>query len=398
MPQPLQVLKSELRTELDRILNYWSNHTLDFDHGGFLGQIDHWNNVVPNAPKGIILNTRILWSFSAASNHLKTNEHQFICDRAYDYLKDYFKDPVHSGVFWELDYTGNPINTRKQIYAQAFAIYALSEYYIFSKNEDAKQWAIQLFEIIEKVAKDSLNGGYLEAFREDWLPIEDMRLSTKDLNASKTMNTHLHILEAYTRLSDIYENDQLKNSLKELVLLFQNRFLTAENHYDLFFDSNWSLLSSVISYGHDIETAWLVIEAAMRLNNQPLLKEVQETAIRVANTFLREAIDDDMGVINEKNVKTGQVDQDRHWWPQMEAIVGLSYVYGLTNDPKYIESALAIWKFTKKHLVDHVNGEWHFRVDKNGIPYTQEDKISMWKAPYHTTRACILLSTENPLG
>ncbi|MBO0321047.1 AGE family epimerase/isomerase [Muricauda sp. CAU 1633] len=398
MPQPLQVLQSELRTELDRILNYWSQNTLDFDHGGFWGRIDHRNKIVSNAPKGIILNTRILWSFSAASNHLKTNEYQFICDRAHEYLKDHFKDSIHSGVFWELDYTGNPINTRKQIYAQAFAIYALSEYYILSKNEEAKQWAIQLFEIIEKVAKDPLNGGYLEAFREDWSPIEDMRLSTKDMNASKTMNTHLHILEAYTRLSDIYENDQLKSSLKELVFLFQERFLTVENHYDLFFDTNWNLLSSVVSYGHDIETAWLVIEAVKRLKNNALLKEVQDTAIRVANTFLQEAIDDDMGVINEKNTKTGHVDQDRHWWPQMEAIVGLGYVYDVTNNAKYIETALSIWKFAKKHLIDHENGEWHFRVDKNGAPYTQEDKVSMWKAPYHTTRACISLSAENPFG
>ncbi len=266
-------LKSELRTELDRILYYWGNHTLDIEHGGFFGKIDFENNPIVNAPKGVILNTRILWSFSAASNHLKTKDYEHLCDRAYQYLKTYFKDNVHGGVFWELDCKGTPINTRKQIYAQAFTIYALSEYYIFSKNEEAKQWAVDIFMHIEKIAKDPIKKGYLEAFKEDWSPINDMRLSPKDMNAAKTMNTHLHVLEAYTRLSDIYDNDSLKNSLKDLVLLFQNTFLNTSKHYGLFFDSDWNLLSSSISYGHDIETAWLVIEAAKRLNNSTILKD-----------------------------------------------------------------------------------------------------------------------------
>ena len=393
MPEAQIELRSELKAELGRILDYWVNNTIDLVHGGFLGRIDHWNNNIVNSPKGIILNTRILWSFSAASNHLNTNDYAHLCDRAYQYLKTYFKDQVHKGVFWELDHRGSPINSRKQIYAQAFAIYALSEYYIFSKNEEAKQWAVELFGIIEEVAKDDLKEGYLEAFGEDWSPIGDMRLSTKDMNAAKTMNTHLHVLEAYTRLLDIYDSVDLKNSLNDLVLLLQNRFLNAENHYGLFFDADWNLLSTSISYGHDIETAWLVIEAAKRLQDDSLLKEVEGTAIHVADTFLLEAIDADMGVINEKNKKTGQVDHDRHWWPQMEAIIGLTYAYELTNDAKYMEATLSIWRFTKKYLLDHKNGEWHFRVDKMGNPYTTEDKVSMWKAPYHTTRGCILLNT-----
>ncbi|RDY61570.1 N-acylglucosamine 2-epimerase [Flagellimonas nanhaiensis] len=388
-------LKSELRAELDRILEYWANETIDREHDGFLGRIDHTNKVITKSPKGIILNTRILWSFSAASNYLGTDKYRAVCDRAYHYLKTNFKDSAQNGVFWELDYTGAPINGRKQIYAQAFAIYALSEYYTFSKDEDSKIWAIELFETIEKTAKDEMNGGYLEAFNEDWSPISDMRLSTKDMNAAKTMNTHLHILEAYTRLADIHNSDSLKKSLYDLVLLFQEKFLNKENHYELFFDLNWNLLSSTISYGHDIETAWLVIEATKRLGNNQLLDNVEQTAIKVADTFMKEAIASDGGVINEKNLKNGQVDTDRHWWPQLEAMVGLKYVYELTDNEKYISTSLSIWEFTKNHLIDHKNGEWHFRVDENGNPYTEEDKVSMWKAPYHSTRACIMLNTAS---
>ncbi|WP_225035121.1 AGE family epimerase/isomerase [Winogradskyella sp. SM1960] len=386
-------LKTECQNELIDIVNYWSKNTVDADHGGFLGQINHFNVPVPKANKGIILNTRILWSFSAASNHFNTQVYKAICDRAYHYLKAFFNDLTSKGVYWELDYLGNPINKRKQVYAQAFAIYALSEYYTFSKDEAAKNWAIELFDLIEKHAKCEQTG-YLDAFNDDWTPIEDMRLSEKDMNAEKTMNTHLHIMEAYTSLLKIYDNENLKASLKSLVNIFQNKFLNSNNHYDLFFDKNWNLLSNTISYGHDIETAWLVIEATKALNNDELLNEVKTTALKVANTFLNEAIDAEGGVINEKNLSTNHTDTDRHWWPQVEALVGLKYAYSINEDEKYNDNAIKIWEFTKKHIIDHNHGEWHFRVDKNGKPYTKEDKVSMWKAPYHTTRAFIILNED----
>ena len=392
MIESYKQLKVELNKELIQILSYWANNTLDLEFGGFLGQIDHYNSVIPKAPKGIILNTRILWSFSAASNHLKTNQHKVICDRAYTYLKDFFRDKEHKGVYWELDYKGNPINKRKQVYAQAFTIYALSEYYIFSKNEEAKNWAIELFEDLEKHANDKLNKGYFEAFNNDWSPIEDMRLSDKDMNASKTMNTHLHVLEAYTSLLKVYDIPQLKNALRLLVEVFLQHFLNDKNHYELFFDDQWNLLSNSVSYGHDIEAAWLLIDAVKLLNDGELLNQVNTTALRVADTFLEEGIDNDGAVINEKNLATNHIDSDRHWWPQVEALIGLNYAYNLNNDQKYITNSLKIWDFTKRNLIDYENGEWFFRVDKNGNVYTQEDKVSMWKAPYHTSRACMILN------
>lgn len=385
-------LKSELNSELNNILNYWAKNTIDYKHGGFVGKINHYNQVVPQASKGIILNTRILWSFSAASNHLKTNNYKVICNRAFHYLETYFNDETYKGVFWELDYKGNPINKRKQVYAQAFTIYALSEYYLFTKNEEAKNWAIEIFNLLEKHAKDDVNIGYFEAFNEDWSSIEDMRLSDKDMNASKTMNTHLHVLEAYTTLLKIYDNEQLRNSLKILVEVFFEKFLNAENHYDLFFDDQWNLLSNTISYGHDIETAWLVIEAAKALNDEVLLNQANTVALKVASTFLNEGIDNDGAVLNEKNLSTNHVDTDKHWWPQAEALIGLKYAYDLSPNETYINSSLKIWEYTKTYIIDHKNGEWFFRVDKNGSVYTEEDKVSMWKAPYHTSRACIILN------
>ncbi len=387
-------LKSELYDELKRILNYWSTNTLDHTYGGFIGRIDAENNAIPSASKGIILNTRILWSFSAASNYLKTKEFLSVCNRSYAYLKRFFNDETFGGVFWELDCKGEAINKRKQVYAQSFAIYALSEYYVFTKDEEAKKWAIKLFELIEKHAKDKEKNGYIEAFNQDWSSIQDMRLSNKDMNAEKTMNTHLHILEAYTRLLNIYDSEELRNALRNLIGLIQEKFLDKTYRYNLFFDKDWNLQSKIVSYGHDIETAWLVIEAAKAIEDKDLIEKTEQTAIKVAEAFLSEAIDIDGAVLNEKNLETDTIDTDKHWWPQMEALVGLKYVYKLTNNVKYIDASLKIWKFTKKHLLDTINGEWHFRVNRLGQVYTQEDKVSMWKAPYHTSRACIQLQNE----
>ncbi|WP_027125075.1 AGE family epimerase/isomerase [Gelidibacter mesophilus] len=394
MEEDYNNLRQALHTELHAILNYWQNNTVDGLHGGFVGKRDFYNNLIPKASKGIILNTRILWAFSAASNYLKSDTYTSICKRSYDYLQTKFRDKVNKGVFWELDYVGQPVNSRKQAYAQAFAIYALSEYYTFSKNEDAKHWAIELFECLELHARDKKHLGYLEAFNEDWTEIKDMRLSDKDMNAAKTMNTHLHVLEAYTSLLKIYDHHPLKDALKLLIELFHQKFLNCEHHYDLFFDENWTLLSDSVSYGHDIEAAWLVMDAAELVGDEKLLTHAKNIALKVADTFIAEAVDSDGGVFNEKNRTTAHIDTDKHWWPQVEALVGLDYAYALTQDPKYAKCALQIWDFTKNNLIDHDHGEWHFRVDKEGNNYSQEDKVSMWKAPYHTTRACIKLNTN----
>ena len=387
-------LKLELYKELRHILSYWSSNTLDKKYGGFVGRINSENKVIPNASKGVILNTRILWSFSAASNYLKISEYKSICDRAYQYLKCFFKDEIYGGLFWEINYAGEPINKRKQIYAQSFAIYALSEYYTLTKNEEVKVWAIELFNLIEKYAKDKIKNGYVEAFCEDWSHIEDMRLSHKDMNSSKTMNTHLHILEAYTKLLNIFNSEDLRSALKNLIELIQQNFLNSNYNYDLFFDNDWNLQSNIVSYGHNIETAWLVVEAAKVIGNYDIIVQTQNTAIKIADAFLNDGIDSEGAVMNEKNLDTGKIDTDRHWWPQMEALIGLKYVYELTKNPKYADASLKIWEFAKNNLIDKTHGGWHFRVDKNCKVYIHEDKVSMWKAPYHTSRACILVQNN----
>jgi len=389
-----ELVSVSLAKELQNILNYWSANTIDEINGGFVGERDHYNNLVPNASKGIILNSRILWSFSAASNHLKTNKYKAICERSFNYLRTYFKDENYGGVYWELDAKGNPINTRKQVYAQAFMIYALSEYYMFSKNKTVLNWAVELYNLVEKHAKDINFGGYIEAFNNDWSPIADMRLSDKDENEAKTMNTHLHVLEAYTNLYKVYKSEGLKENLTELINLFLTKFLNTNNTLNLFFDEQWNLKSSVVSFGHDIETAWLLIEAAKVIEDEQLISKTERIAVLIADNFMKNAVDIDGGVMNEFEPKTGVLDGDKHWWPQAEALVGLRYVYNITKNEKYLEVSSKILNFIQTKIIDKTNGEWFWRVNKKGELYTSEYKIGMWKAPYHTSRACIVLNKK----
>jgi mannobiose 2-epimerase len=394
MLQIRKTVSDSLSKELDNILNYWSTNTIDEVYGGFVGERDHYNNLIPNANKGIILNSRILWAFSAASNHYNTESYKDICLRSYSYLKNNFKDTTYGGVFWELDAKGNPVNTRKQTYAHAFTIYALSEYYACSKDSEALGWAIEIYEHIEKYAKDTLNNGYIEAFKMDWTTITDMRLSDKDANAAKTMNTHLHLLEAYTNLLRVYENKGLKMNLTNLIELFLHKFLRKDNHLQLFFDKTWNAQDAIISFGHDIETAWLLIDAAKIVKNEKLILETEKVAIQIANTFIKEGVDTDGGVFNEFNTETQNFDTDKHWWPQVEALIGLDYAYQITKNKKYLEIAWKTWTFIQAKIIDTENGEWFSRVNILGRPYTSEYKVGMWKAPYHNSRACIKLTIK----
>ena len=384
-------IKDALHQELLRILTYWTQNTVDQEYGGFVGRINFQNEVVPQASKGIILNTRILWSFSAAAQYLATDAYDEICHRAYHYLKDHFFDRQYGGVCWEVDFEGTVVNSRKQVYAQAFAIYALSEYYAHSQVAEAKNEALALFSLLEENARDRKAGGYLEALDREWQPLEDMRLSAKDLNAAKTMNTHLHILEAYTRLWQVRGDIHVKEALQQLIDLYNHRFLAEEGYYHLFFDEQWGLKSHNTSYGHDIESAWLVLEAARAVGDPSQISSCEATAAKIAARVLGEAIDEEGALLYEKDLCSGVVDKDRHWWPQVECMVGFAYHYQETNDLRYLTAIENLWKYTEGNLLDIRSGEWYFRVDQQGKPY-EEDVVSMWKAPYHTTRACMVIN------
>lgn len=379
---------SELAQVLkENILPYWMDKMVDNEQGGFIGQIDGNEQRNVQADKSIILNTRILWTFSAVYQQLKDDRYKQMAERAFDYLVKKFVDDQYGGVYWMLDAQGNVKDGKKQVYAQAFMIYALSEYYKISKDEKALTLSLALFELLERYSLDKENNGYLEAFDRQWQLLEDLRLSEKDANEKKTMNTHLHVLEAYTNLYRLWKGDALNKSLKNLIELFLERFIDDNGHFLLFFDEEWNSKSNKVSYGHDIEGSWLLYEAAEVLGDEALLEKVKAASLKMADVFISEGISPEHAVYNES--EDGIFEDEFHWWPQAEAMVGLVNAWQLTGKSIYLEETVKIWAFTKDNIIDWENGEWYWGISKNGAVLRNEDKAGPWKCPYHNGRALL---------
>lgn len=383
-------LKVEFSDELTSILEFWSTKCLDDTYEGFIGSMDHYGNVDPESSKGCILNTRILWTFSAAYRTTNLEVYKTMAKRAYDYLTKYFWDHQYGGLYWELDHKGAPLDRKKQAYVQGFGIYAFSEYYRAVGVEESLAYARELFQILEEKYYDFKNTGYLEALTEDWKEIDDMRLSLKDLNTPKSMNTHLHILEPYTNLYRVWPNEKLKTAISSLLQIFCKKIYNPyTKHLKLFFSRNWKSQFEEISFGHDIEGAWLMNEASILINNGTLDKEVHLITKQLVLSTLNEGLDKDGSLFNE--IKGSQLDTDKHWWPQAEAMVGFLDAYELEGKKTYLEQVEKLWVFINNFLKDRENGEWFWRVNADNIPITSEDKAGFWKCPYHNGRALMEL-------
>jgi len=386
----LKNLKTELELELQSILSYWIEKTIDAKNGGFIGQIDYNNLTNYEAEKGSVLNARLLWTFSAAYKISKNKEHLDTAKRAFEYFSEHFYDSEFGGVFWSVHYDGKPKDTKNQIYALAFSIYGLSEYYSVSKDEEALKMAIALYQKIQEHSYDAKNGGYLEAFTRDWQPIADLRLSEKDANEKKTMNTHLHIVEGYASLYTVWKDESLRKVIVELLETIEKYFINTETgHLNLFFDENWVEKKDVISYGHDIEAAWLLLQCAEISEDPKLIANYKKHAIQIADVT-REGIDSDGGLWYEYNLETFELIPEKHWWPQAELMIGYFTAWQLSGKQEYLDIVFKNWDFTKKHIIDKENGEWFWGIYSD-YSTMKKDKAGFWKCPYHNGRACIEL-------
>lgn len=392
--QPLQELSDALVKELrGNILPYWSERVMDQKSGGFIGRISGDENSEPDAPRGSILNARILWTFSAAFNEYGDPSYLAAAKHEFDYFEKYFWDHSMGGVAWMLTGDGQIEDPKKHIYAQAFAIYAYSEYYKASSNPLSLKRAVELFELIDKYAYIPSDKAYHEAFSEQWEPLSDVRLSDKDAPVLRSTNTHLHILEAYANLYRIWPDQRLALRLAELIDVFLDIIFDPQyEHFHSFFDKNWVSQSSVYSYGHDIEAAWLIFDAAETLGSYHRHDHVLQLLHKVAQKTISEGMEPNGNGLYNFGSEGQVTDTDRHWWAQAEAIVGLLYAWSDKPDSMYLSAAYDVWTYTNSTIIDHKNGEWFFRVNNEGIPYTQEDKVGPWKCPYHTSRACLIVN------
>jgi len=388
MKNILVELKQQVKKELTQnILPFWAEKMIDEEQGGFYGRIKGDGQLIPEAAKGGILNARILWSFSSAYLQEKNPLYLEMANRAKNYILDHFFDAEFGGTYWDLSFDGNPVDTKKQIYSQAFFIYAFSEHYRASGDESSLQTAIELFRIIEKYSFDPELNGYFEAYSRDWVLLEDLRLSEKDENEKKTMNTHLHILEAYTNLYRVWKDENLKKQLRNLILIFTEKIVNQKTyHLDLFFDENWNTKSTIVSYGHDIEASWLIDEAARVLGDPKLLAEVQKICIKIAEASC-EGLKTDGSMVYE--LDKGHLESDRHWWVQSEAVVGFLNVYELSGNIAWLDKAEKCWKYISGNLVDRTGGEWFWSISETGVANRNGDKAGFWKCPYHNSRMCL---------
>lgn len=368
------------------ILPYWMEKMIDHTNGGFYGRTDGNDILHPEANKGGILHARILWTFSAAYRLLRSPEYRTTAQLAFDYIESCFIDPEYGGAYWELDYLGNPVNTKKQTYLQGFMLYGYSEYFRASGDLRALQRAREFFRLIEQ-HKDNLYGGYFEAFTRDWHPIDDMRLSEKDANEKKSMNTHLHILEAYTNLLKVWRNEELIAAQKRLTDIFTDQILDPQTHHlHLFFDEAWNRKSSSISYGHDIEAAWLLHEAVEVAGDREREEKIKPIILHIAEAAL-EGLDTDGGLNYEQ--EGDHTDREKHWWVQCEAVVGFTTAFALSGESRYKEAAERIRQFIREHLSDRQHGEWYWSILPDGSINRREDKAGFWKGPYHNGRMCM---------
>lgn len=385
----LQVYQTEAEAELNNILAFWMQHAIDEKNGGFVGKMDNNNHSDHKAPKGAVLNARILWTFSAACRHTGKNEYRVIADRAFTYLMNHFLDDVYGGVYWSVDAQGKPLNTRKQIYALAFTIYGLSEYYRATSKFRALQACQELFDWIEKYSFDLENGGYYEAFSREGQLLDDLRLSEKDRNDPKTMNTHLHVLEAYTNLYHIWPDKFLAQQLEALLKTFLNYIIDVKtSHLKLFFTREWYVTADLISYGHDIEASWLLLEAAEVLGKKELIKKVKEVAISMVQATT-EGLQPDGSLYHELNKEENHYDTHREWWVSAEAMVGFLNAYQVTGEEHFLAKSWNAWQFIQRHLLDKIKGEWFWGVFDDYSIMQKEDKVGFWKCPYHNARACM---------
>ena len=400
------------------ILCFWLNKMIDHEHGGFYGRIDGKGILHPEAEKGAILNARILWSFSAAYRVLGNPEYLEACRRAYSYFIDHFIDKEYGGVYWSVDYLGNPLDTKKQFYAIGFAIYGLTEYVRATGDREALDYALQLYECIEEHALDHKYNGYIEACTREWGEIADMRLSDLDANFPKSQNTHLHIIEPYTNLLRCLRElhaaetcdyvpvlgsvlpvgvsvspetvNEVEASLHNLIDIFTDRILNPETHHlDLFFEMDWTRGAGHLeSYGHDIECSWLMHEAALVLGDKEVLAKV-EPIVRMVAKASEKGLRPDGSMIHEANLTTGHVDDDLHWWVQAENVVGWFNLYQYFGDKEALEKAVRCWEYIKTQLIDWDHGEWFWSRHPDGTLNTVDDKAGFWKCPYHNSRMCL---------
>lgn len=373
------------------IIPFWKS-LKDDEYGGFYGYLDFDLNLDKKAIKGCILNSRITWFFSQAYLVLKDNGEideslLAMAKHGFEFMEQYCMDQESGGIYWSMNYDGTPNETIKHTYNQAFSIYALSAFYEASGNPKALEMAMKLFELIETKCRDE--GGYLESFDRDFHLIDNEKLSENGVMAERTMNTLLHVFEAYTELFKVTQESKIKDKLCWMMDLFADKMYNPELHrQEVFFDKNYNTLLDLHSYGHDIETAWLIDRGVEVVGLETYEEKMTPITADLTRQIFQVAFN---GESLHNECEKGVVNTSRIWWVQAESVVG--FLNGYQKDPdrvEYMTAAKKQWNYIKEYMIDRRNGsEWFWEVDVNGQPTSKKPIVEPWKCPYHNGRMCL---------
>lgn len=377
-------LRDEVLKDLkENVLHFWEKYAVD-PSGGFYGMILNDGTPRPDEAKGVVLNARILWTFSTAYRLFGDENYKHLANRAQRYLIDHFIDKQLGGVYWSLYADGTPLDTEKQTYGMAFAIYGLSEHFRATGSTESLMQSIDLYKVLETQVREFENDGYIESFTRNWQVPPKYGYDGTGL-ASKTMNTHIHLLEAYTSLYRVWRNEGLQKRLNALINLVVDKIYNPEtNHLKLFFNNQWESLEDIDSYGHDIETGWLLTEAAEVLEDKALLKRIEPIAVNLTDAALKEGRNEDGSLIYERHGADYQ--RTFSWWCQAETIVGCVNAWQISGNEHYLHAADKTWEWVKARMIDKEHGEWFRSVTPEGMPDLKTPKASMWNCPYHNSR------------
>ena len=383
----------EIRRQLEEgIIPFWKN-LKDDENGGFYGEVDYNLNIDKGAYKGVILNSRILWFFSNSFLTLRNEDDLRYADQAFEFLVNVCVDKEYGGVYWSVTNDGIPLDTTKHTYCQAFAVYALSSYYDATGNEQALKLAYEIYDVMEQKCRDEI--GYLEAFKRDFTPESNEKLSLNGVIAHRTMNTLLHVFEAYTELYRVDRNGEVRKSIEHILDIMCNKVYNDEKkRLEVFFDYNMNSIIDLHSYGHDIETAWLVDRGLAVLGDQELSVKVGRITAALEEKIYDVAYTN-QGLLYEN--ERGEIDKTRVWWVQNEAVIGFLNAYQKDKSKvEYLEAVKSIWDFSKEKMIDkRPNSEWIYELDENLEPNTSREMAGPWKCPYHNGRMCFEIIRRN---
>lgn len=373
------------------ILPFWEG-LKDDANGGYYGYMGYDLALDKQAPKGCILNSRLLWTFSTASVALNDKSLLSYAKQAYDFMPR-FEDKEFGGLYWMLDYQGSPKDTMKHTYCQAFAVYGLCAYAKATGEQEPIDRAMKLYNVMESKMRDER--GYLEAFQRDYSPADNKALSDAkglvETNqvAMRTMNTTLHVMEAYTQLYLVTHDKAVLGSLYKLMNVMQTHIYSKRNRrQEVFFDLDWRSLIDMQSYGHDIESSWLICETAQAIGDEKLIKAINEIALDLAASVYERAF---TGEWLDNESDRGENDPKRIWWVEAETVVGFFNAYQLSGEEKYLSAAQKVFHNIEEKFVDKRKGsEWYWCLTADGAPIGQPI-VEPWKCPYHNSRMCMEL-------